>query len=505
MRWALWAVAAAVLAGERLPLPGWPVPGDRPLPAIGWAAVPGAVLALDADGAVRRRVPLAPGGQAWIGRGGVLVADDRGLRWLDDAGSERRLPPLPPGVQPLGVDGAAAFFARDQIGWRLDQGGARQHLVLPEPPIGCPLACGPASLWLTMHHLVWWDGELQVAHRHGLPAGRGWRLAWAEGEQPVILAPDGRLWLVPPYAPGADDERLGREPQPPADPEAAWRAALRRGAWSEAARLAATAEQRAAVAWYAGSPSPAAPAALIPGEASWWSLPSEAWPWGCAPWAGSLLPRVPTARAAAPLADAAQPAPEQPALRALPQGLLRGALSWRISDDGERVTLACRDGERERWFRRWLSPEELQAPAWSLSWQSGWLVVVEGDARLLIVDAGTGRLAVDLRPRRAPLAPGRLWPLPGGALCLAPPGREDRLIWMLGDEELVEPLPERARWLLVLPDGEAWLALRDGRAFAARAPGQWRELALPPALLAAEGPELGEGGILAEGRLWRWR
>lgn len=500
-------LTALLVAGEPLPWPGWPQPADLPLPApAGWVAVPGALLALAEDGSVRRRLPLAPGAQAWTAAEGALVADDRGLHWIGADGESRPLPPLPSGVHPLGIAGGAAFFAREARVWRLEADGRLTSAELPEPPLAAPLAAAATTWWLTPWHLVWWDGgAAPVAHRHGLPAGRGWALAWAADGTPLVTAPDGRQWAVPPYRAGEDDERLGRPGARGRDAAASWRAALAAGDWDEAARLAVTPWQRAATAWYAGAPDPAAEGDLLPEDPAWLAVPADGWPHACAPWAGMLLPAVPARRAEPPLADAPRPWAAPP-VAAVPGGIAVAERRWRLDDDGERVTLACEERGRLRWRRHAVSPAPLAAPAWSFAWQDGWLVLAEGDAWLWLVEGGTGRLHARLPARRLPLVPGCAWPLPGGrAVLLGPPGRDDHLAWLAPDREELEALPAPARWLLALPDGELWLALRDGRALAGRAPGAWRPLALPAALVAAERAHLAPGGIAADARLWPWR
>jgi hypothetical protein len=478
MRLLLLVICAALGAGEGLPLPGWPEPlAEAALPPPAWSREGGVLLALAGDGAVRWRRPLQPGAQLWTGAGGVLLADDRGLRWLDEAGEERALPPLPSDVMPLGVDGAVAFFAQEFTGWRLD--GAPARVILPGVPLGAPLAAGSTSLWLTERHLVWWDGGAPVAHRHGLPAGLGWSLARDQQGAPLVLAPDRRAWAIPSYRPGADDERLGLPVTTPPDADRATRLrhALVRGDWDAAGRLAIGTAERAALALYAGRPAPpgAEDLAPLPRDPRELCLPEPAWTSAVAP-------------------------PQRNR-----DGLVVGLRSWQVEDDGERTMAVCRDDGRLRWYARWLGDGGLAVPGRSLVLADGRLLIGEGDSRLLILDAGNGAVQLDVRPRRLPLLPGRTWPRAEGAVVLFPPGRDDRLGWIGRDgSERDEFLPAAARWLLVLPDGEVWLALVDGRALAGDGPGRWRDLQLPAGLVSAREVRLVEGGVAAGSQRWKW-
>ena len=499
--------AAMLLAGDGLPLPGWPQAlAEAILPAPAWTRSGGDLCALDGEGQVRWRRGLQPGTKLWPGHGGVLLADDRGLRWLDQAGDERRLPPLPADIMPLGVDGPVAFFAQDLAGWRLNGGLAR--VVLPAPALGTPLADGRTSLWLTPQHLVWCNGGTPVAHRHGLPAGVGWSLARDHGGRPVVLAPDHRAWAIPPFKPGADDERLGLavETAVDADRVTRMRQALARGDWARAERLAVGTAERAALALYAGRPPPpgAEDLAPLPRDPSELCLSEPAWSSAVAPRARPLpRPAVPKLRV---LAE--QPTPWQAAESSAQRnrdGVVVGLRSWRVEDDGERTMAVCRDAGRLRWYSRWLSEGASTVPGRSLELADGRLLISEGDARLLILDAGTGATELDVRPRRLPLLPGRTWPLPSGAVVLFPPGRDDRLGWLGRDgSERDEFLPAAARWILVLPEGEVWLSLVDGRTLAGDGPGTWRPLALPAGLAQATTPYLVDGGVAAGGQRWAW-
>lgn len=410
--------------------------------------------------------------------------------------------PLPGWPQPL---------AQVELGAREIEESPTRPPPLADPPLGPPLASGRTSLWLTWRQLVWWDGGEAVAHRHGLPVGRGWKLARDRQGAPVVLAPDGRAWAIPAYQSGAEDERLGLAARtPPADRATTMRQALARGDWTTAERNAIGTAERAALALYAGAPPPpgAEDLAPLPHDPGELCLPEPAWSSAVAPRARPLTtPALPEARnVERPLAEAPTlwAEAEAPPLRNR-EGLVLGLRSWRVEDDGERTAAVCRDEGRVRWYSRWLSEDGSTVPGRSLVLEGGRLLIAEGDAHLLILDAGTGAVELDLRPRRLPLLPGRTWPLPGGAVVLFPPGLDNRLGWLGADgSERDEFLPAPARWLLALPDGEIWLSLTDGRTLRGRSPGDWLLLSLPAALAAAREVRLVEGGVAAGGQRWGW-
>jgi len=506
-------LCAAMLASGELPVPGWPVPLAKvELPPATWTRAAGELRALLPDGTVRWRRVLPPGAQLWPGVGGVLLADDQGVRWLDDAGTERRLPPLPSDVVPLGVDGAVAFFAQDRVGWRLN--GVPAQVALPGEPLGSPLAAGHTSLWLTQYRLVWWDGRTVVAHRHGLAAGRGWRLARDRSAAPVVMAPDGRGWSIPAHVLGMDDERLGLPVVVPAKAERAVRVrlALAKDDWAAARRDAIGTAELAALALYAGSdPLPgSADLAPLPRDPAELALPEAAWSGGVAPRARPFvrIAMPPSGRVRdRPLSDDSVPyrIAEQQALRTR-DGLVVDQRSWTLDSDGERTVASCRDDGRMRWFTRWLAESPLATPGRSLVLYDGRLLIADGDARLLMLDAGTGAIELDVRPRRLPLLPGRTWPVPGGVVVLHPPGRDDRLGRLGVDgSESDEFLPGPARWILVLPDGEIWLGLADGRTLAADRPGAWRPITLPADLVAGSEQRVVDIGVVNGEQCWTWR
>jgi hypothetical protein len=288
-------------------------------------------------------------------------------------------------------------------------------------------------------------------------------------------------------------------------------AALRRGDWTAAAREAIGTAELAAVALYAGWPVPpgAADLAPLPRDPADLGRPESAWLGAVAPRARpAVQPGVPANRDRdRPLEEVAQAGspPEPPPGRGL-DGLSRGSVTWQVLEDGGRIEASCRDDGALRWFTRWQAEPGLNAPGRAIALHDGRLLIGEGDARLLVLEAQTGSVLLDVRPARLPILPGRTWLRPGGVVVLHPPGRDDRVGWIAGDgSETNEHLPLPARWLLTLPDGEVWIALADGNARAASAPGQWRPITLPAALLASDQPRVVEGGVAAGERLWPWR
>jgi hypothetical protein len=288
-------------------------------------------------------------------------------------------------------------------------------------------------------------------------------------------------------------------------------AALRRGDWAAAGREAIGTAELAAVALYGGWPVPpgAADLAPLPRDPADLGRPESAWLGAVAPRARpAVQPGVPAARDRdRPLDEAAQigPPPEPPPGRGL-DGLSRDAVTWQVVEDGGRIEASCRDDGALRWFTRWQAEPGLNAPGRAIALHDNRLLIGEGDARLLVLEAQTGSVLLDVRPAHLPVLPGRTWLRPGGAVVLHPPGRDDRLGWIAGDSsETDEHLPLPARWLLALPDGEVWVALADGSARAATAPGQWRPITLPAGLLAADQPRLVAGGVAAGAQRWPWR
>ncbi len=511
MRALLPLILAAVAAAAEL-LPGWPRTLPQPeIPPPAWARRDGHLVAVAPDGGERWRLALAPGAQVWTGDGGALVADATGLRLVDAAGTARGLPPLPGDVAPLGVDRGTASFTQGSAGWLLPPEGAAQRIALGEEALAPALVAGDESLWLTMRHLVHHSVEGTVLHRHGLPVGRGWSLRRGADGRPLVLSPAGLGWSVPAYQPGEDDERLGIvRPLPPDAPrERRLRAALAARDWLAAQALATGTAERAALARWAGWRLPPGAEDLdpVPRDPAEAALPERAWTGAAAPRARSTALRAmpDTLDRDRPLAGPGEAHEEPPAAERTAAGLAQGRLVWLAEDDGERAIATCREDGRPLWYTRWLPEPGLVAPGRSLALVDGRLLVGEGDARLLVLDAGDGATEHDLRPRRLPVLPGRTWPTPDGVVVLYPPGRDDRLGWIGRDgSERDESLPAPARWVLATPDGEVWAALTDGRVLAARSPGAWRPISLPPALVGARGAALHPDGVLADGRLWRW-
>jgi hypothetical protein len=515
MRIAALLTCCACLVASDL-LPGWPIPLPAvALPDPAWRKADGALLALDATGAVRWRLALSPGCQLWPGEGGVLLADDHGLRWLGPDQETLTLPPLPGDVQPLGVDRGIASFAQERVGWLLDPRSTAkpERIVLGGEALGPALADGQESLWLTMHELVHSESGVRTVQRHGLAAGRGWRLARDRQARPLVLAPDGRAWRLPPWQAGADDERLGRPLLVTADAprDLRMREALRRRDWDAAETLAVGTAEHAALAMYALRPVPPGAGDLspLPRDPAETTLPEAGWSGGQAPRARpAVIPSGPPAGCDRdrPLLDSADTWPEEAEAQRTIDGLVLGMRSWQVEDDGERATASCRDDGTLRWYTRWLPEPGLGAPARFLALSQGCLLVGEGDARLLILDLGDGTVHLDARLRRLPVLPGRTWPRGDGAVILHPPGRDDHLGWIAADgSETDELLAASARWVVTLPDGEVWLSLQDGRTVAGSAPGAWRPITLPAELAGARSARLVEGGVAAGVKRWAWR
>ncbi|MEK7413485.1 MAG: hypothetical protein AAB263_09245 [Planctomycetota bacterium] len=526
-------------------LTGWPVPADVALEEYeraGWLHTRRVLMALMPVGVVAWQTPLELGAKVWTGHGGALIADGQGLQWRWPSGVVTPMPPLPPAVVALGVDGGAAFFAQGFTGWRLQPAnsqsddkriaasgfavGKPESVALGAEPLGTPLASPQGCLWLTMHSVVFWDGHAAVVHRHGLPAGRGWQLRRDTDGKPLIAAPNGKLWSLPAYrSQPHDDELLGRfadldQVQDHAQP-LRFRAALRLGHWDMAQMLASTPTEHELVAHYAQLPAPGRSndEVLIPRDPAELALPTEAW-------SGAVLPSVRDAKPTSlpakrhperPLDDAPEPWPTAPNSERIHAGLAIGHRQWMVRDDGCRVEAICLDGVHVRWFTRWLPEDRAVAPMRSMALVDNLFVIGEGDSRLLVCDATTGSVILDLRPRRLPILPGRTWLRlrpdgVAGAMILHPPGLDDRIGWMSKNgEERSERLPGSTRWLLALPDGERWLCLTDGTALTCRDDAgeqtvTWTPLRLPDGLRAAsEPPRVVDGGIAAGALRWKWR
>lgn len=464
------------------------------------------LVCTDDAGLVTWQLLLEPNAQVWPSSDAAVVAESRGWRWLDHSGASHALPPMPAEVTTLGVDGGAAFFAKGSRGWRLGLTGKAgaafsaerpQSLELDGEPLGAPLAGDGACLWLTMRSVVWWTGGAVVTLAHGLPAGRGWHLARGGAGVALILAPDGQAWAMSARKPGEN---------PPGD---IFRAALVRGDWVAARGLASDAAALAALAFYAGEAVPSGASDLLPRNPAELGLPASAWSGSVAAWARpAVVPALPASYdRSRPLMDASEPYPAAVEVRRTQEGLVLGQRNWQVSDNGERAEATCHEDGRLRWNARWLPEPGLAAPARSVALTDGYLLIGEGDSRLMAFAADTGLPALDVRPRRLPVLPGRTWLRSGhaGAVVLFPPGLDDQLGWFDADgSERVDKLATSARWLLCLGDATIWLALVDGSA-RTLSDGVWKPLILPPELIASpDQPRLVEGGVAAGARLWRW-
>ena len=500
---------------------------------ITWAARPGWVFGLDAAGRVawQRAVPLAAE-ELW-GDGGAVLRSAEGLEVLDETGAARALGPLPERARLSAVAGGAAWFVLDAQAWRVAlPGSGASAMDLGEEPVAPPLAV-PASaarpwrsLWLTAHAVVWWpgDGQLQVL-RHGLPVGPGWTLRWDAGDGALIVAPDGRRWRLPARsAAGAGDKmqqvRLAIATGAAqyaldllaGDPGLAATLAGRRAALAAhvalgAEHLRSSGADVVALAKACGSADPVLAAAVLYAVVE----VDRAGPHGVSATAGAsagMSPAVSAAAYAAFTANllAAKSAQPQALYSRKPDEVLDDPAQWRHALSADGLSLAvdpvepvetpsppghgwtwainhpsgwtevtCHDGAGAlMWRHRW--PTDDGQPSRALARSGDWLLVAEGQDRLLLLTAATGDivLAAPLDGMTAPpesecvLSPRRL-------AVLEPPGVDDHLVifdagglpievdgpvpWALPS---THPLPAPARTLSG-DGGVAVVTLADGR------------------------------------------
>ncbi len=500
---------------------------------IAWAARPGWIFGLDAAGRVawQRAVPLDA--EVRWGDGGAVLRSAEGLLALEETGHARVLGPLPARARLLAVAGAAAWFVLDARAWRVGFDGAVVAGDLGEEPVAPPLAVPGAvpgappgatsarswrSLWLTPRAVLWWaaDGTPQRL-RHGLPVGPGWSLAWASGHDGAdIVAPDGRRWHLPGRVAvedgqGADGVLLrcrlatasGR-PQEALDllsampevaaTEAGQRVALQAhvalgpehlrqsraevgvlvNACAKADPVLATAVLYAVNEALRADPQPTV------GTPSGWDIAfHQALTAAKAAQPMALFSRKPDEAVDDPAewrhalsADGLDLALHAAADRAAPPG---PGWQWSLEHPEGWTEVACRDAAGNLiWRHRW--PTDPSVPSRALARSGDWLLVAEGQDRLLVLTAATGDLvlAAPLGGAAAPpesvrvLSPRRL-------AVLEPAGVDDHLLifdvagppvevdgpvpWALPSSH---PLPVPAR---TLDDdaGHAVVTLTDGR------------------------------------------
>ncbi len=499
---------------------------------ITWAARPGWVFGLDAAGRVawQRAVPLAVE-EMW-GDGGAVLRSAEGLQVLDETGAARALGPLPARARLSAVAGGAAWFVLDAHAWRVGlPGSGASSMELGEDPVAPPLAVPESSarpwrsLWLTAHAVVWWpgDGPPQVL-RHGLPVGPGWTLRWDHGA--LIVAPDGRRWRLPArgaanqgdlmqqvrlaIATGAAHHALDLLAGDPALAAslAGRRAALAAHVALGADHLRSSGADVVALANACGSADPVLAAAVLyavvavdrAGPQRIGSATSSA--------STGMSPAVSAAAYAAFTANllAARSAQPQALYSRKPEEALDDPAQWRHALSADGLSLAvdpvepvetpsppghgwtwaighpsgwtevtCHDGAGAMvWRHRW--PTDDGQPSRALARSGDWLLVAEGQDRLLLLTAATGDivLAAPLDGMTAPpesvcvLSPRRL-------AVLEPPGVDDHLVifdaggppieidgpvpWALPS---THPLPAPARTLSG-DGGVALVTLTDGR------------------------------------------
>lgn len=535
--------------------PGRPVetaatPAATPAGAtVAFVAAPGWLLACDPWGTVLWQYRLEHRATVVPGDGGALILDSAGLRLLDERGAATTLPPPPAGARLLAVAGGAAWFATGPTVYRLDLADRQvQALDLPSPPLAPPLVRGPSSLWLTAQELLLVaDGVIRERFAHGLAAEPGWRLG-VDGDRPLLVDATGRAFRLAPLAdqlaeatPGGRMRLLLRASRPAealalwrdsphlaADPAAralALRALLADPAAvaadpAAALALAADPQERATVLAAAGGrddPRLGAeltllaerhPDVLIAPDAEARGADPDAWPWVIAgrAWSGRAgglgAWRLPPARRAAVATVAVAGAAPAPARR-LPDASweYRG---WRYRCEANLTTteVTCREPDGAlRWRRRWLAPDPLAAPGRSLAIRDGALAVVEGSARLTVLDAVSGERWAALRPA-GEILPQQIVLIGREHVAdLGPLGLDTTLRLLQPDGATVMPLPAPARWMVPWGDG-VLVASTDGRAIAH--PGG-TAVQLPDELVRGPAPAVTAEGLVRDGRCWAWR
>ena len=543
-----------VEADLRLSAPGRPVPtaaAPEAQPAgdsVTFAIAPGWLLACDPWGGVLWQYRLEHRATVVPGDGGALVLDSAGLRLLDEAGTARALPPPPRGARLLAVSGGAAWFATGATVYRLNLADhALRAIELPLAPLSPPLVRGPTSLWLTAHEvLLVADGRISDRLVHGLAAEPGWRLGSDRG-QPLLIASEGHSFRLVPLADQLatatpiEHLRLLLQAARPAEALAFWRTspelahdptaralALRALLADRAAvaadpraalALAASAQDRATVLVAAGARRDAHlgaelarlvadhPGVLINLGDDGWGDDPERWEWAQVgrTWdarAGVLAAwRLPAERRRGLGASAPGTAPAR-ALR-----LAEGDwdyLGWRYRCEATltatEVTCSEADGAL-RWRRRWNAPDALAAPGRALAFRDGYLVIVEGAARLTVLDAGNGERWAALRPN-SEIMPQQVVLLGRERVAeLGPLGLDTTLRLIDGEGTTVIPLPGPARWMVPWGD-DVLVVLVDGRAVAYPAV---TAVALPEELVRGGAPAVSADGLVRDGRCWGWR
>jgi hypothetical protein len=542
-----------------------PLP-ERPRLAIAWRTVPGWLLACDPWEGIVWQHRIDQLATVVAGAGAALVHDSAGLRALTDGGARIALGPVPAGARALAFAGGAAWFATGTCAWRLDLGTRRlQALELGGKALSPPLVRGERSLWLTAQDLLLFEGDrLRARLRHGLPAEQGWRLGSLRS-QALMFAADGRSWrlaaldeqlalaspaerarlliqasrfqeavsalagtaeagtpagrtlllhahlsLGPAHALAAMDELLALAQD--AQEEIVMRQAALLGASTaspaDALRARALSERIAALA-RANPEALFLPQTLTPGPLPDLGAAPAEWPSGLSGTGYALALEDLGGPAAGPgrrLVAVAEPAPpplDQYTESRLPDGTTRyRQRQLRLAARIEHKEVRCADDRgRLLWWHRWAGLSLLEAPSTSLMCRGDAVVVVEGQQRMHVISllTGTQLAESDLDDRLASL--GDVAVIGRDRLALIGPlGVNTRLV-LTGAAAAAIELPVPARWLVGV-DGQAWVALQDGRVLAY--PGGIA-VALPAALSTSlSAPTVIADGLVVGDRLYPW-
>ena len=133
--------------------------------------------------------------------------------------------------------------------------------------------------------------------------------------------------------------------------------------------------------------------------------------------------------------------------------------------------------------------------------RDGYLVIVEGAARLTVLDAGNGERWAALRPN-SEIMPQQVVLLGRERVAeLGPLGLDTTLRLIDSEGTTAIPLPGPARWMVPWGDG-VLVVLGDGRAVAYPAV---TAVALPEELVRGGAPAVSADGLVRDGRCWAWR
>jgi len=197
---------ALVDPGPLVPLPPHVRTADPAAPfATRWDRFGEWLIAREPWGAERWRRRVEAGARVVHGPGLIAIQEGTRVRCYDEAGRARG--------DHRHVDGARLIAVRDgrtvavagrvvHVGRGTDPGIA---IDLGAEPIGAPLVAGERSLWLTAHRLILVDGDAAVARwRHRLDDPRAWRPVHAGGGA-ALLHRDGRARAIADFSRRFDD------------------------------------------------------------------------------------------------------------------------------------------------------------------------------------------------------------------------------------------------------------------------------------------------------------